>query len=53
MNDLKLEILEICDKNFNGDAILYIYSDKNLLDAVTLKNNLKKATAFNFLMHYI
>ena len=42
MNDLKLEILEICDKNFNGDAILYIYSDKNLLDAVTLKNNLKK-----------
>jgi hypothetical protein len=39
MNEAKLEILQLSDDNFQGYAILYIYSDSNLIDAVTLKKD--------------
>ena len=39
MNDIKLEVLEFVDERCSGDAILYIYSDSNLIDALTIKTH--------------
>ncbi|OMJ94302.1 hypothetical protein SteCoe_2498 [Stentor coeruleus] len=43
MNGIKLEILQICHDLYYGDAILYVYSDNNLIDAITLTKEFKKS----------
>lgn len=43
MNDIKLEILQISHDLYYGDAILYVYSDNSLIDAMTLTKEFKKS----------
>lgn len=45
MNDIKLEILQISHELYSGDAILYVYSDNNLIDAVTITKEFKKSAS--------
>lgn len=43
MTTLKLSILDITHPTFDGDAILYLYLDNELKDALTLTKEYKKA----------
>ena len=40
MTEIDVEILKIIDETNKGDILCYIYSDNNLLDAVTLTEDL-------------